>query len=574
LSALPIFGALDAATLNALAESLEWFSLPGGWRLFSQGDPGDALYIVTSGRLAIMVEALNRSELVAELGPGDTVGEMALVSGEPRMGTAVAVRDTELLCLAKSAFDRLVEHHPRILKPIATLLVERLRRTTRRASPLHAPRTLALIPLDALGPCTLLTTTLAQAFERMKLKVRALDCSAAGLNTEWYHAVETADDLTLYQGEAAASPWTRLCIRQADRVLLVAATGGMAEAASSVQPLLEGRPARSVDLVIVETTAGAARLPPLAKQIEVHLRHRVRFDRGSDIARLARLLTNRAIGLVLSGGGARGLAHIGVIRALRSAGLPIDLVGGTSMGAIVGAGLALEWDDGELRERMRDAFVGTGPLRDLAVPLIAFFKGRNVTRLLRKHFGEARIEDLHLPYFCVSSNLTTGETMVHRTGALWRAIRASLSIPGMLPPVVEKGDVLVDGGVLNNLPVDIMRAIGRGSVVGVDVAANRALASANIDLETASWWRLLRADRRRVPWLLSTLIRAGTVSSDAQAASNQHEADIVITPPLEQVELLDWSGFDHIVELGYRHTMTLIERTDASPIRQLVASAG
>jgi NTE family protein len=145
-------------------------------------------------------------------------------------------------------------------------------------------------------------------------------------------------------------------------------------------------------------------------------------------------------------------------------------------------------------------------------------------------------------------------------------------MPGILPPVIENGEVLVDGGILNNLPVDVMRAMGRGPVIGVDVAANRALISADLDLDEASLWRLLRRDRRRVPWILNTLMRAGTVSSDAQAAALQREADVILAPPLESVDLLDWKAFDRIVELGYRYTMTELECHDASPLVRIVSA--
>ena len=573
LEKLPKFRELDDKVLRDFSKALEWLSLPGGWRLFSQGDAGDALYVVTSGRLGIIVATPGRpEELVAEIGVGETVGEMALISGEARSGTALAIRDTELLRLAKPVFEAFAKQHPGIMTPIMVLLAERLKRTTQHSTPMHPPRTLAIIPLDASTPCGELRIQLMEVLGTMGLRTQGLDDAAASNSAEWFQNIETQNDLTLYQTEPSPSPWTKLCLRRADHILLAASADGPANALPAFQSTLDGRPQRCVDVVVLESAKGSVNAGWLGS-LKGHLRHSVRLGSRQDIARLARIITNRAIGLVLSGGGARALAHLGAVRALRSAGMPFDLVGGTSMGAIIAAGIAFEWDDKELCDRLREAFVENNPLSDLTLPLVALFKGRTVTRLLQRHFGDIQIEELRRPYFCVSSNLTTARAIVHRSGLLRRALRASVAIPGVLTPVVESGEVLVDGGVLNNLPVDVMRAFGRGPVVGIDVAANRALVSANINLEETSLWRLLRHNRRQVPWILSTLLRAGTVSSDVQELAFKRQADVILMPPLETVDLLDWKSFDRIVEVGHRYTMGMLDRAGESPLRSLLVTS-
>jgi NTE family protein len=233
---------------------------------------------------------------------------------------------------------------------------------------------------------------------------------------------------------------------------------------------------------------------------------------AADQERLARLIMGRAVGLVLSGGGARGLAHVGVVKALREAGVPLDLVGGTSMGAIVAACLAVEWDDVELTQRLRRAFVEANPLRDYTLPFVALVRGRVMASLLRDAFGGTRIEDLWRPFFCLSTNLSSGRAVVHREGPLWRALRASAAIPGVLPPVIEAGEVLVDGGVINNLPIDVMRGLGRGPVIAVDVVADRALTRVPPELEDCTPWQWLAHGRRYVPSIAAVLIRAGTTT--------------------------------------------------------------
>ena len=279
------------------------------------------------------------------------------------------------------------------------------------------------------------------------------------------------------------------------------------------------------------------------------------------------MLTGRAVGLVLSGGGARGFAHLGVVRALREHGVPIDIVGGSSMGAILAAGVAADWDDAELRLRFKRSFVDTNPLSDFTLPLVSLVSGRKVGMLLRQELGDIDIADLPLPFFCVSSNLTTGRIAVHQEGPLWRWLRASVAIPGVLPPVFQGGEVFVDGGAMNNLPVDVMRAKGRGPVIGVDCGTDRAFTADVEATETPSVWSLFggRGPRRR-PNILQILWRAGMVNSTTATLERRLQSDLLITPALESVELLDWKGFERAVEIGYRDAC---RRLEAGALEQL-----
>src|SRR5690606_12446049 len=158
------------------------------------------------------------------------------------------------------------------------------------------------------------------------------------------------------------------------------------------------------------------------------------------------------------GGGARGYAHLGVLRALEARGVPVDVVGGTSMGALLGAGIALDRDSAELTERALTIAAKRSPLIDFTLPFAAAATGGKVTRLLQRECGDARIEDLWRPYFCMATNLTRAESQVIDRGFAWEAVRASIAIPGLFPPFLRDGsDVLVDGGVMNGLPADVMR---------------------------------------------------------------------------------------------------------------------
>ena len=563
LAGLTLFEGLDETMLGAVEAQLEWFSLPGGWILFRRGEEADALYVVASGCLGVMVRGKDGLEsLVARICEGETVGEMGLISGEPRSATVVSLHDTELLRLPKAAYERLIERHPQAMLRLTGLLARRLRSTTHGADRAPMAKNLALVPLNPALPDAVLVQGLVEALSDSGLRVRLLDSSAAEHTTEWFHAVGAAHDLVVYRAEPDPTAWTQLCLRQADRVLLLAAGASAPPVGLPIESCL-GDAMRRSELVLLHDGAvirpqGTARW---LERLPVDTHYHVRLGAPRDLARLARFVTDRAVGLVLSGGGARGFAHVGVIRALREAGVPLDRLGGTSIGGIVAAGLGLEWDDGELADRLRRAFARSNPLSDYTLPLIALVRGRKVTRLLRDHFGDVRIEDLWLPYFCVSSNLTRGSMMAHRRGPLWRALRASVAIPGVLPPVVEAGQVLVDGGVIDNFPIDVMSAMRRGPVIGVDVATDRALTAPPADLEDGSPWRLLRRGRG-APVIVSLLLRAGTVSADARTRLFRSHADLLFEPPLETIDMLDWRAFDRAIEIGYRYAVEMLGHLD------------
>ncbi|MBK7251039.1 MAG: patatin-like phospholipase family protein [Gammaproteobacteria bacterium] len=575
LARVPLFAALDPATLRAVAAGMDWFSLPGGATLFEAGESPDSLYVVLSGCLVASVIAPDGfRRLVGRIGAGETVGELALISGSVRNATVTALRDSEMGRLSREGFEALLMRHPEAMLRLAQLTAQRLDSAQRQQRGRRIrPKTITLVPhsleVDVIGFGVQLTEALAQA-GRTELVWNA---RGQEHTSQWFHRVESGNDFVIYVAEPQPSAWSRLCLRQADLMLLIAPADAEAAAFATLDAAADrSKACQRSELVLLHDGAlhaGAARRW-LGAEPALTQHHHVRDER--DVARLARLVTGRGLGIVLSGGGARGFAHIGVLRALLESGLAVDAIGGTSMGAIMGAGAALGWSHEEMRERFRRTFVDTNPLNDYTLPFVSLVAGRKVTRLLRQEFGELDIEDLPLPYFCVSANLTSGRPAIHRRGALWRWLRASVAIPGVLPPVFQDGEVFVDGGAINNLPVDVMREIGRGAVIGVDVAADPVFRADFDDIDVPPLWRTLqwfRGKRRRVN-ILQILWRAGMVNSAAATAVHREHTDLLLQPPLEQIDMLDWRAFERAIDSGYRHTLERIERLPGP----LVAASG
>lgn len=578
-----VFGHLKSRELDALADEMAWFWLPGGAPVYLRDEPSDALYVLVSGSLGVFGVPLigGHARLLGVIPAGATLGEVGLISGEVRSHSVRALRDSELLRLSREGFDTLVARHPRAMLGAAQIAVRRLSRGE-FGDATSPPRTFAILPfdrsVDAHGFAEALQRQLQTAGECAIIDARV----GHDHDSAWFAVQEATSRFVLYVDDGDAS-WRRLCRRQADALLLLvdaergpaawpynigAAADAGAPAAGDIADFTHHRPRHLVlrhpqgKFIYGAAHAWRALLDHDELQHH-HWRHR------ADVARIARLLSGRSTGLVLSGGGARGFAQIGVIQALRESGIKVDTVVGTSIGAIIGAGIAYEWDDGKLRAACRRALVDGKPLGDWTLPLVALTRGARTTMLLREAFGEIDIEDLPIRFACVSADLTLGTTAVHREGLLWRWLRASSAVPGILPPLFHHGHVYVDGAVINNLPTDVLAEEIHGRVVAVDIGADDTLV-AGVDEAASPPLPRLWAERRRHGWrpgAFSILIRAGMVNSETGSARRRELADLVLRPDMQQIGMFDWHKFDRAIEIGYRCTRDALRR-EASSVQQ------
>ncbi len=571
LPTMPLFQGVPLTDLPDLAADLEWFSVPGGWRVIRQGDPSESLYLVLTGSLGLVEPGTGNPPVIAgQFGAGQTVGEVGLLSGEARTASIVAVRDTELLRITTPVFRKLIAKCPLIMENLGRLVVLRLKQMIEgRPDPaiVTPPKTIALVPVTTRVPCRAFGEALVAGLNALGRRAILLDRSREQVGTDWLHALEADYDHILYLSDGEPARWTKLCLRQADKVVLLARHDGLSPHSLPLESTLLAGPLRPMDLVLLHP-AGQARpaaaAGPWIERFRPRLHHHVCLGDDAAIRRLARHCAGRAVGLVLAGGGARGFAHIGVLKALREAGIPIDMLAGTSIGGIMAAGIASGWSLEEVEERAYRSFVVSNPLNDITFPLTAFVRGKKVTRLLRENFGTTQIEDLWLPFFCVSSNLTQGRQNVHRSGVVWQALRASIAIPGILPPVVRRGEILVDGAVMNNFPVSLMGELGRGPVIGVDVEDHEAFTTVPGQSWREADWGILGDTVLGGPGIVSLLMRAGTVNSERQTHVARARTDLLFDPPLDGIGVPDWRLYKRAVDIGYAHACEVLAKADLS----------
>jgi CRP-like cAMP-binding protein/predicted acylesterase/phospholipase RssA len=586
-----LLGPVGPELVEEVRAAGEWVRLRRGECLFRQGDPGDDLYLVVSGRLAAVAEdGAGAPRVLGEIPAGEPIGEMALFTGETRSASVYALRNSELVRFSKPTFERVVERHPHVMAEITRLLIGRLRRTIRPRAQQRREQTIALLPAspavplaafarrlrDALhdaGNALLLASDRVDALLGVPRIAQLGHADAAYLRlTAWLDEQEAHHRFVLYQADPEPTPWTRQGLQRADHVLIVAEAGAD-PAPGPLEALLDAQdtvvaPRRTLVLLHPDGDRPPRQTRRWLDPRRVQHHHHVRLDRDGDVHRVARFLSDRAVGLVLSGGGARGFAHIGLLRALREHGVPIDMIGGTSMGAILGAQIGMERDWEAILRTSRATFVAPRPFRKYTLPLVSLLRHGVFDGSAVDTFGDADLEDLWVPCFCVATNLSTAESVVYRRGPATEATLASSALPGIVTPRVRGGHLLIDGGVLANTPTDVMQRFCSTIVVS-DVTQGQVV-EVDFDAFPSPWellWRRLSPfhDEVRVPGLMSILTRAAVLGSIARDTLARDAADLYLRMPVEGFGMLEMDRIDEIVEAGYAHSRAVLERGRDEP---------
>ena len=564
LSAVPMLAGAPPDALQRLAATATVLRVRGGDAVFHRGDTGDCLFVVAAGRLDAVIPGDGAEDLVRVMYPGDVLGELAVLTREPRSATVRARRDTTLVRLGADDFHSLLTATPELALAVTGMLARQLRDSRPAVPRDDSPAvTFAVVPLtpEAGVVAPRFAHDLREALAGYG-RAALLTAPAGGVVTaavEIVDAHERAHDHVVLLADMPSSrdPWTDLCLRQADRVLALT-SGGPVPNWIYWHPQL-----RSSDLVFVDRGDGIG-VSAWTKALVPERRFRVEDGPSwsASVEAAARRLARRSTGVVLSGGGARGFAHIGVLEELLAAGVTIDRVGGVSCGAWIGAMFALGMDPDEIDARCYEDWVRRNPLTDYTFPRTAMIRGRRVRAVFERNLP-GLIEELPRDYFCVSCDLVSGELVVHRDGPLGVAAGASQCLPGLAPPVAMDGRLLIDGGVLNNLPVDVMAATGDGPVIAVDVTTRYQPPTADgYRRRAGSGESGIWDNQTPRPSFLETISRSLVLGSvDTEQAAREH-ADVVIQPVEPDVGMLEWHQLDRVRDRGREAAREVLSSTD------------
>ncbi|KAL3171621.1 hypothetical protein MRX96_013813 [Rhipicephalus microplus] len=625
--------------------ALEWVYIESGRAVYRQDEKAESTAIVLSGRLrSVLIMADGKRAMVGEYGRGDLVGVVELLTGAKRATTVMAVRDTELAKLPEGLLNVIKIKYPVVVTRLIHFLGHRLLGslqkgdTVKAASMISRPTgsnftTIAALAVNEDVPLATFTLELCHALRsigpvfrltsdyiKKQLGASALDTANEYRLCNWLGQQEDRNRVLLYQCDSQMSSWTQRCIRQADCILIVALAdqeplvGQLEKQAESIAQRTQkelvllhregaDKPRNTVAWLNMRSWCSSHHHIRCPKRMFMrHSPSRItevykRVQEGtvsvhSDFARLARFLTGTSIGLVLGGGGARGCAHVGMIRAIYEAGIPIDMVGGVSIGALVGALWCQEVNVTSLVQKGRHwSKRMTSPwsqLWDLTYPITAWFTGAAFNQTIYDLFGDRQIEDLWLPYFTVTTDITSSCMRIHRHGSLWRFIRASMSLSGYMPPMCDpvdghllldggirqqsssmsivgplpplcdpdNGHLLVDGCYVNNVPADIMREMGAETIIAVDVGSQDDTDLTNYGDCLSGWWLLFKrwnpiSNTVKIPSLPEIQSRLAYVSCVRQLEEvKTSDYCTYVRPPIDRYKTLQFGAFDEIMEAG------------------------
>ncbi|XP_066188619.1 patatin-like phospholipase domain-containing protein 7 isoform X1 [Sylvia atricapilla] len=607
--------------------ALDWMEVEAGRAVYRQGDKSDCTYIVLNGRLRSVLRMDDgKKHLTGEYGRGDLIGVVEALTHQPRATTVHAVRDSELAKLPEGALISIKRKFPQVVTRLIHLLGEKILGSLQQGghplglhsssskwdagNPASNLSTVAIMPVSEEVPLTAFTLELKHALSavgpallltsdniKQRLGSAALDSLHEYRLTSWLGQQEDIHRIVLYQADSTLTPWTQRCIRQADCILIVG-LGDQEPTVGELERMLENTavraqkqlillhkedgplPSRTVEWLNMRSWCSAhlhIHCPrrvfskrSLPKLVEMYERVFQKVpDRHSDFSRLARVLTGNAIALVLGGGGARGCSQVGVIRALIEAGIPVDMIGGTSIGAFMSALYAEERSYNQMRIKARQwAMVMNSVFKtilDLTYPITSMFSGAAFNKSINNIFKDKQIEDLWIPYFTITTDITASAMRVHRDGSLWRYVRASMSLSGYMPPLCDPkdGHLLMDGGYINNLPADVARSMGAKVVIAIDVGSRDETDLTNYGDCLSGWWLLWKrwnplAEKVKVLNMAEIQTRLAYVCCVRQLemVKNSDYCEY-IRPPIDRYGTLDFGKFDEICEVGYQHGKTV-----------------
>jgi NTE family protein len=580
LLSLDLFKKLGASALEALVQKMSLASIGGGETFIYEGKEDPTLYILLQGRLRVY--SVNGENFVdhADIALGEIVGEIAILVDLPRTANVRAIRDSLALKLDKKTFDAFEQSHPEEVIQMAKTAIRRITHKPRPTQPGENVKTIAVIPaamsdhvpfieklvkeLQQIRPTMIVNQKLCNEHFGKEIAQAKLDEGDNRIISQWFASLEIHGGYLIFETDREMTPWTERCIRHADRLFLVADADLSPELNSIEKELFQHRTLLSwIELIFIhpkeETEISGTHNWLVSRSVNNY--HHLTLS--SDFARLCRFLTGRAFGVVLSGGGAKGFSHAGALQALQELKIPIDFIGGTSMGSVIAGTYAKFGLEKTVELCHSNRFKKIS--KDYTFPLVSLLSGKAVSFLYEELYGESYIEDLKTRFFCVSTNVTNLTQQVHTQGLLKTAIRASTSIPALYPPIYdEEGNMLVDGGIINNLPVDVMRTLlGGGQILAIDC---RILGKRNPKkISSHPWvsgWRLFF--KRMNPFnkekdlrdsIFDILRTTFTLSSLEKGIRMGKEADFLLELNMAGYTLLDFEDARDIVRIGYEQAI-------------------
>ncbi|MDY7036271.1 MAG: cyclic nucleotide-binding and patatin-like phospholipase domain-containing protein [Thermodesulfobacteriota bacterium] len=619
LGKIPLFSSIPKDQLPEIAKEFEPAFFQKGETILKEGDPGDSMYIIKSGSVSVHAKNNGAEVFITSLHRGDFFGELALLTGSPRMATIRVILDVHLYRLKERGFEKFLKNNPIIGLYLSRHYARRFVETSQHTLNDPLPAFFAMMATHhGLRKSHFLYSLAYHLIKEAKKKTLVIELDESVSEKFPNYGLEQAQspypDLTNFFSDPYADIlkkswfshscgfmvflltrvkekqyWDQLetnlphlmdllrkrfhliffsippqlgaigerVLRLCDRTLvlinntnealpevrgkitdIVNISGGRADHIKVGVSHLIGdrgipRDTLGVELGIPETPAIWVHktAPALADKIDIKKRFPVRGPRA-----LARELGRVRVGLVLGAGSARGWAHLGVLRVLEEEGIHIDMIAGSSIGALVASIYArtasIEFTNRIVIETIPTKFQVQRKVFDYTIPVHGIIRGRKILQMVRNAVQDADFLDLLIPAYFVAVDYNTGEEVLLEKGNVSEAVRASISLPGILNPASHNGRWLLDGGLLNPVPVDVLIQKGADIIIAVCIEGGK--------------------DQRgqgngKPPGIMSVLSRTMNIIHSQATRDFAQKADIVLYP---EVNEFAWDAFHRAQDLA------------------------
>lgn len=565
-----VFDGISDALLRQMLQDGNVLHFETGDTLFRQGDYNKTMYIVLSGRFRIISEIDNVVQKLGDIAEAEPIGEFAFFSNDHRMATAYAMRPSVVLELDEKDYFHLTSLFPEFASKLTSVLLKRVKSNHLQNHLQAPPKNIALINLQHQNDISTWIQAIQKEFEttRVRFKVYHHDDISKENYDEAFVSIENNEGLNFMVCCENEPEWTNKCLMYADLIIIATdfyASNQLYKIERDHLLYQNNILNKKIYLLLLhpENASQPEGTSKWLKDRKLDLHIHFRKNNIVDVGRFCRIVRNQAVGLVLGGGGAKGFAHIGAVKAVLDTGIPVDILGGTSAGALYGLAISFcDFDYQKIEFHTEQAAKKRLISNDLTIPIISLLSGKKLVHHLKYLFGDTQIEDFWISSYCVSSNFSTSSVSIHKSGLAQQRVLASIAIPGVFPPVIIDKELHVDGGVVDNLPIQPMYSYPVGHVIAIALSGPSVRLTDIKEIPSAStlfWDKLLKRKKYRLPGMTSIIINSLTLNSTLRQKQNKSEATLYIELDLKGVSFLDDSKWRDIVKKGYDQMTHFLE---------------
>ncbi len=579
----PIIASLTAEERAHLNKTAQNISLKKDQTLFNRGDLSDSLYFVLEGKLSGFLLISQQVKQIANLQPGDVIGELGLWDENNRSLNICALEKCKLLKIGYDAIKPILINNPTCQQAITSLIISRFHRVIDMWSTQAYCSHVLLITLDqhpVHKSFSEILKSLLSTYQNCHYWPVAFPEENTALTAshapEWLAKNTVEGALNVYHLPSHQLHLLKTLIGLVNHIYIVTSHHyHLSNQNLALLHLLQSLKLQEThfSLVMLHTD-------PIPYITNAHLwfkqfpffyvHHLLVTERDhKDCSRLARHITGNSVAVVLSGGATRGWAHIGALKAMHDLNIPIDFIAGSSVGLLMAAVYATTRSPDETLALVSKMIEGSKKLfswKKLTFPINALFNHKPQTHSLKQLLNNKKIEDLAIPLFAISTNLSMHCLDERTHGDLWPPVRAGMAIPGLFGPVMLDGAICMDAALLNNLPTDLMRKrlLPGSKIIAVDISniePNTTKYDLPCDLSLAESLMIflnLKGKNYRYPKIFEVLLRSVMIGSEAKTIANRQLADILIIPNVSRFAFTNLGELNQLYDIGYQSAFEVL----------------